>query len=60
LPQFSDQRPTGDESAESPANTGGNVSAASLKAMLADVPEMTLFADVKMPLWRIVDKTDGE
>ena len=31
-PIFSDQRPTGDESADSPANAAGNVSGASLKA----------------------------
>jgi hypothetical protein len=27
--------------------------------MLADVPQMTWFADIKMPLWRFVDKMDG-
>jgi hypothetical protein len=28
--------------------------------MLADVPQMTWFADIKMPLWLFVDKMDGE
>jgi len=26
---------------------------------LADVPQMTWFADIKMPLWLFVDKMDG-
>jgi hypothetical protein len=28
--------------------------------MLADVPQMTWFADIKMRLWLFVDKMDGE
>jgi hypothetical protein len=63
----SDQRLTGDESADLPANAADNVIEASLKAdvgrqrpMLADVPQMTWFANVKMLLWRFVDKMDGE
>jgi hypothetical protein len=32
-------------------------SGASLKA---DVPQMTWFADIKMLLWRLVDKMNGE
>jgi len=28
--------------------------------MLADVPQMTWFANIKMRLWRFVDKMDGE
>jgi hypothetical protein len=28
--------------------------------MLADVPQMTWFANIKMLLWRFVDKMDGE
>src|ERR1700737_4463674 len=51
----SDQRPTGEESAESPANAAGNIIGASLKA---DVPQMTWFANIKMRLWRFVDKMD--
>ena len=27
--------------------------------MSADVPQMTWFADIKMPLWLFVDKMDG-
>ena len=50
----SDQRPTGDESADSPANAAAdNSSGASLKA---DVPQMIWFANIKMLLWRFVDK----
>jgi hypothetical protein len=28
--------------------------------MLADVPQMTWFADIKLLLWRFVDKMDGK
>jgi len=28
--------------------------------MLADVLQMTWFADIKMPLWLFADKMDGE
>jgi hypothetical protein len=27
---------------------------------LADVPQMTWFADIKLLLWRFVDKMDGK
>jgi hypothetical protein len=55
-----DQRPAGDEFADSPANAAGNVIAASLRPMLADVPRMSWFANIKMLLWGFVDKMDGE
>ena len=56
----SDQRPTGDESADSPANAAGNVIGVSLRPMLVDVPQMTWFVNIKMLLWRLVDKMHGE
>jgi len=28
--------------------------------MLTDVPQMTWFADIKLLLWRFVDKMDGK
>jgi hypothetical protein len=55
-----DQRATGDEFADSPANAAGNVIGASLRPMLADVPRMSWFANIKMLLWGFVDKMDGE
>lgn len=56
----SDQRPTGDESADSPANAAGNVVRASLKADVGRRSQMTWFVNIKMLLWRFVDKMDGE
>jgi hypothetical protein len=41
-------------------NAAGNVIGASQRPMLADVPQMTWFANIKMLLWRFVDKMDGE
>jgi hypothetical protein len=56
----SDQRSTGDESADSPANAAGNVIGRHQRPMSADVPRMTWFANVKVLLWSFVDKMDGE
>jgi hypothetical protein len=47
----------GDESADSPANAAGDVIGRHYRPMLADVPQMTWFANTKMLLWRFVDKT---
>jgi hypothetical protein len=41
-------------------NAAGNVSGAPQWAVLADVPQMTCSAGIKMPLWRFIDKMDGE
>jgi hypothetical protein len=53
--------PTGDESADSPENAADKAIGASLKTpMLADVPRMTWYANIKILLWRFADKMDGE
>ncbi len=50
-----------DESADSPGNAADNAIGASLKTpMLAGVPRMTWYANIKILLWRFADKMDGE
>lgn len=56
----SDQRLTGDESADSPGNAADNVIGASLKADVGRPSPDDSFAKIKMLLWRFVDKIDGE
>ena len=56
----SDQRPRGDESADSRASAAGNVVRASLKADVGRRSQMTWFAKIKMLLWRFVDKVHGK
>ena len=41
-------------------NCSGSVIGASLRPMLADVPQMSRFENIKMLLWRFVDKMDGQ
>jgi hypothetical protein len=56
--QFSNQKPTGNEPADLPAKYSRLPAGRHQRPMLADVPQMTWFADIKMPLWLFFDKID--
>ena len=55
----SDQRLTGDESADSPGNAADNVIGASLKADVGRPSSDDWFAKINMLLWRFVNKMNG-